>query len=133
MTTFESNEFEVRAESASVADFLSAPSNLIEILPEDRIDDWSSDGDTCSFKIKGLAGIKLKLGPGSANEVVYDSVGGPFDFQLKVALNPIETKTMVVAKFDADVASMMAMMLKTPLTNFLNSLGTTLQQKFSEV
>ena len=131
MTSFESNKYIVKASSTNISDYISKPENLVDILPADRIEGWKSDGDSCSFKIKGLASIKLKLGSVSTEKVVYVSEDGPFDFNLVVVINERESGSEVSASFDAEVASMMAMMLKSPLTNFLNSLGEALESKFS--
>ena len=131
MTSFESSICSVTADSSIISEYLSQPENLIDILPSDRIEDWKCTGETCSFRIKGLATIKLKLTSASSERVVYDSEDGPFDFQLIVRIEHSDAGSAVTAYFDADVSSMMAVMLKSPLTNFLNSLGEALEAKFS--
>ena len=41
----------------SVFEYLSDLNNYYELLPADKISDWESDTDSCSFKIKGAASI----------------------------------------------------------------------------
>ncbi|MEZ4721242.1 MAG: hypothetical protein R2813_05125 [Flavobacteriales bacterium] len=132
MTKFESSHFNISMANATVADFLAIPSNLQEILPQDRIEDWKSDKDKCSFKIKGLAHISLKLVSHEPHCVVYASDSDkPFAFELIVNMDETGNQSCdLSASFDADVNSFMGAMLKSPLTNFLNSLGEALKQKF---
>lgn len=132
MTSFNSETYSLSASQTEVSQFLAEPSNLYEILPQDRIENWTVNGDQCSFKIKGLADIALKLESATNTEVIYASTSEkPFSFKLIVMLDEAASGSSISAKFDADVNSFMGMMLKTPLTNFLNSLGKALNQKYS--
>lgn len=132
MQHFESSTYNVNAAPAELSAFLSTPSNLKSILPEDRIEDWESSATGCAFKIKGLAHIQLKLGQHSVNEVKYVSAGEkPFPFQLVVHIADKDGASQLQAAFDAEVNTFMSMMLKNPLTNFLNSLGEAIQKKYS--
>lgn len=131
MAKFQSSSFSVNVDQKTLMAFLSVPANLLEILPADRIEDWKSEGETCSFKIKGLAGISLRLSKGDDNSVVYVSnADKPFQFTLKVQIADKETGSEVDAVFDADVNAFMGAMLKSPLTNFLNGLGQSIKDKF---
>lgn len=132
MTTFNSDSYPISATPNEISTFLAQPANLREILPQDRIENWTVDGDQCSFKIKGLADIALKLESADVNKVTYVSTSEkPFAFKLIVDLNTQDNGAAISAKFDADVNSFMGMMLKSPLTNFLNSLGEALNRKYS--
>lgn len=132
MTTFNSDSYPISATPNEIYTFLAQPANLREILPQDRIENWKVDGDQCSFKIKGLADIALKLESADDYKVTYVSTSEkPFAFKLIVDLNTQDNGAAISAKFDADVNSFMGMMLKSPLTNFLNSLGEALNRKYS--
>lgn len=130
MQTFQSESHAVNTASSEVSAFIGVPSNLIEILPADRIENWKTTEDGCSFKIKGLAEISLKLESATDEKVVYASASDkPFPFKLSVSSQG-DSPCTVQAAFDADVNSFMSMMLKTPLTNFLDSLGKALTEKY---
>jgi len=132
MTSFNSETYSLSANQAEVSQFLATLANLYDILPQDRIENWNVNGDQCSFKIKGLADISLKLESASENQVIYASTTEKhFSFKLIVMLDDATNGSSISAKFDADVNSFMGMMLKTPLTNFLNSLGKALNRKYS--
>jgi len=112
---------------------LSDPKNLIEILPKERIEDWKADDQSCSFKIKGLAAIYLILESADSNRVVFKSnTEKPFTFKLIVDLQNNDDVTDLSAQFDAEVNSFLGTMLKGPLTNFLNHLGTEIKAKYSQ-
>lgn len=133
LAEFSSNSFDIQTTSQSLVEFLSVPSNLLEILPQDRIEDWKTEGDSCSFKIKGLAHISLKLSSKNTEQVVYaNTAEKPFPFRLNInAKDAGDQKANLNASFDADVNSFMSMMLKKPLTAFLDSLGEAIEKKYS--
>lgn len=131
MAAFDSDSHEVATSSETLSSFLSSPENLYEILPQDRVENWKVNGDQCSFKIKGLAEISLQLESSSVNEVIYTSTSDkPFAFKLIIKAQG-DGPSSLSATFDADVNSFMSMMLQTPLTNFLNSLGVALTKKYA--
>ncbi|MEQ9188470.1 MAG: hypothetical protein RLP15_12095 [Cryomorphaceae bacterium] len=131
MPAFNSDDHAINASPALISTFLAQPVNLKEILPGDRIENWSVEGDSCAFKIKGLAEIQLKVTSIEENRVIYSSTSEkPFQFKLIISITGSETSVVNVS-FDADVNSFMAMMLKTPLTNFLNSLAESLKLKYA--
>lgn len=133
MPAFNSDDHTISASPSVISTFLAQPANLKEILPSDRIENWSVEGDACAFKIKGLADIQLKVTSVEENRVIYSSMSEkPFGFKLIISITGTETSEVNVS-FDADVNSFMAMMLKTPLTNFLNSLAEALKMKYAAV
>ncbi len=136
MAVFESDKFTINTNSAEVIQFVSVLKNLIEILPQDRIEDWQADDKYCSFKIKGLAHISLELEDRTNSQLVLKSRSDkPFDFKLIISVNQSpenQNSIDLSANFDADVNSFMGAMLKSPLTNFLNHLGEQLKRKYAE-
>ncbi len=131
MTTFESEVYAISSDADGVKDFLSNLENLEHLLPQDRIENVKLSNSTASFKIKGLAEINIALQESSAELIVYrNSSKKPFPFDLKVNLTAEGDKTQAQVFFEADINSFMAMMMKTPLTNFLNSLGKNLDRHF---
>lgn len=133
MAEFKSDRFLINTTRKGLKEFLSQPSNLKLILPEDRIENWKEEGNSCSFKIKGLAEIRLKLEDSDEGEVIYASASDkPFPFKLVVRLGEDqEGASEINAFFDADVNSFMGAMIKTPLTNFLNALGDAIKKRFA--
>jgi len=133
MPEFKSSSFSVNASHNVLVDFLSVPSNLLEILPADRIEDWKTEGENCSFKIRGLSRIALRLSEKQDEQVIYSSTSEkPFPFKLNIHMKNVgNNQSAFNANFDADVNSFMSMMLEKPLTAFLNSLGDSISKKYS--
>jgi len=132
MVHFESSGYTIKATASELSNFLSTPSNLRSILPADRIEDWEASETGCAFKIKGLAHIQLRLDQHTDTAVKYVSASDkPFSFELVVHLKDVDGASQIRATFDAEVNSFMSMMLKGPLTNFLNALGEAIQKKYS--
>jgi hypothetical protein len=133
MSQFKSDSFLINTTRKGLKEFLSQPSNLKLILPEDRIENWKESDDGCSFKIKGLAEIRLRLEDSDDGEVIYASASDkPFPFKLVVGLGEDQDGgSEINAFFDADVNSFMGAMIKTPLTNFLNALGSAIKNRFA--
>jgi len=52
----------ISANQNKVFQFLSDFNNYEKLMPE-QIVNWQSDKDTCSFSIKGMADLKLKICP----------------------------------------------------------------------
>jgi hypothetical protein len=134
MAEFKSASFSVDASHKVLSEFLSIPSNLLEIFPADRIEDWKSEGESCSFKIKGLSHISLRLLDKKEGKVIYENTSAkPFPFKLNINMADAGNgKSSLDANFDAEVNSFMSMMLQKPLTAFLNSLGELITKKYSE-
>ena len=134
MAIFKSELYEIMAEQAVVGGFLAVPENLFEILPQERIEDWKFSEKECSFKITGLAPISLKLQTVDAHQITFVSNSEkPFAFSLNLHLGVKGDSTDLSADFDADVNAFLGTMLKGPLTNFLNHLGSSIQKKYAQV
>jgi predicted pyridoxine 5'-phosphate oxidase superfamily flavin-nucleotide-binding protein len=130
--TIKSDEYAVKTNAENVLAFVSKPANLIEILPQDRIENWASTEQGCSFKIKGLAHITLAVGEITSNQVVYNSAAEkPFPFKLIITIGQSENGSTIFAEFNPEVNVFMATMLKSPMTNFLNHLGQSIQAKYA--
>jgi len=58
-TKIESKHVEINKSVQSVFDFVKDFNNIKQLLPQDKISDWNSDFDQCSFKIQNAAVIPL--------------------------------------------------------------------------
>lgn len=135
MTKIESKKSEIRATKEDVFNFLIDFNNYEVLMPSDKVEKWTSDSETCTFAIKGLAKIGMKQvsnTPYSHIEIVSNGKN-PFDFKLKVELtdtnNPQTTNAQMV--FEADINPFIKMMVSKPLTAFFDSLVTSLEKKYA--
>lgn len=129
-----SNKVEVSTKAIQVFDFLKDLNNLNELMPQDRISDWQSDEETCSFQINGLSKISMKRAELVESKLVkMDSHGkNPFDFTLSIKIEDGNNENSnVQIEFDGKMNTFMKMMVEKPLTNFFNMLASSLQAKYA--
>ena len=86
MTRIESKHVDIARPAQDVYTFLQDMNNFQQLLPQDRISDWKSDGTSCSFKVAGAATIGLQLDGGTAPDHVRlkSTERSPFPFTLDV-------------------------------------------------
>ncbi len=128
MTKLESDKITINKTAKEVFDFLSDFNNFQKLMPE-QVVDWKSTSDECSFTIKGMASLGMKIVdkiPNSLIKVVKNG-SAPFDFTLTCLIADLQNQCSVQLAFDAELNPMMKMMASKPLTNFLNMLVTKLK------
>jgi len=130
LTRIESNIAEINNSPEKVYSFLSDLNNLEKLMPEQVIN-WKSTEDTCSFTIKGMTDLSMKISektPFSKVEIVPGEKA-PFNFSLIINLqNPKENLCVAQIIFDAELNAMMEMLARKPLQNFVNMLAAKLKE-----
>lgn len=129
MTTIKSKEVAVNQSSEKIFSFLRDLNNLEKLMPADRIKDWKSDKDECSFQIKGLAKIGMKYNKEEAPALLQlvSTTDKPFPFHLNIYLKENGDQTNSQLIFEGDMNPMLSMMAKKPLTNFFDMLADNLK------
>ena len=129
MTRLESDIVTVNKPAKEVFAFLSDFNNYKRLMPE-QVSDWESTADQCSFTIKGMGslGMKIKERIPDTSVVIEKNGKAPFDFLLSCTISPKQDQSDVQLFFDADLNPMMKMMASKPLTNFLNLLASKLKE-----
>ncbi len=129
----QSTEKTVNAPQATIREFVKDPRNLIELLPQDSISDWSADETQCSFKVQGGVIITLVANGDNGSDEVYLKSGAksPFEFNLTIHLNDKGEQTQGYIEFDGKVNMFLKMMVEKPLSNLFNYMSEKLQEKFA--
>ena len=125
MTRIESKHVEIARPAQDVYTFLQDMNNFHQLLPQDRISEWKSDGASCSFKVAGAATIGLQLDGGTApNHVRLKSTErSPFPFTLDVHLDGANGSTQAYQVFEADLNPFIKMMVESPLRNLFDHIA----------
>jgi carbon monoxide dehydrogenase subunit G len=128
MTRLESDKVTINKPAAEIYNFLSDFNNFGHLMPE-QVSDWKSTADECSFTIKGMASLGMKITEKSPNSFIKIARNGkaPFDFNLLVNIEDNGSDSNVQLLFDAELSPMLKMMASRPLTNFLNLLVNRLK------
>lgn len=125
MTVIETNKETSPNSTEALFNFLTDMNNFEKLMPEDKIEKWSSEANQCEFTIKGMARIGLKIKETNApNLILIESFGKvPFPFNLEIKLDEIgENQTQVFMIFKGEINAFMKLMVEKPLKNFFNML-----------
>lgn len=128
----ESQRVNVAAKKSEIFDFLSSPSNIHELLPQDKVSDFKSDEKSCSFKVQGGFTITLvqeELVPHERIRMVSGEKS-PFPFELTIHIEEIDAETVGYISFDGEVNAFLKMMVQKPLTNLFNYMSIKLKEKY---
>lgn len=126
----ESPKVTVQKSSKELFDYLSKVENFEHIMPE-NIEKFEADKNSFLFALKGMPEIKLKMQESlDQNKIVLGSTSDKFPFTLTANIEDIsENSSDVQLLFDGKFNPMIAMMVKNPLQNFINTLIKNIESK----
>lgn len=102
--------------------------NFEQLMPE-NIQKFEVDGDSFLFALSGMPEIRLVLKEKiPTDKIILGAASSKLDFTLSVVLSEISAlETNAQLFFEGKFNPMMAMMVKKPLTNFINTLSDNLK------
>ena len=124
----ESPKVSINKSAQNTFDFLSDVKNFESIMPENISKFEVIDEDTFLFALKGMPEIILRKKEMEApNKIVLGAAGGKIDFSLtanitETGADSSEVQLDFAGKFNA----MMAMMIKGPISKFIETLATNM-------
>ena len=126
----ESPQVTVDKSPQEVFDFLSDIKNFEKLMPDNISKFEILDDDKFLFALKGMPEIVLKkkevIPP---NKIVLGAAGGKLDFSLIGNITETEEgKSDVKLQFEGDFNPMMAMMIKGPISKFIETLVTKMPE-----
>ncbi|WP_055435455.1 hypothetical protein [Lacinutrix algicola] len=124
----ESQKVTIEKSAEETFNFLSDVKNFETLMP-DTISKFELLGeDKFLFALKGMPEIVLKKKETIPNnKIVLGAAGGKLDFSLIATITEIDSnKSEVKLNFDGEFNAMMAMMIKRPISNFIDTLATNM-------
>lgn len=126
----ESPKISVSKSPQQVFDFLADIKNFESLMPENISKFEVLDSDKFLFALKGMPEIVLKkkeeIPP---NKIILGAAGGKIDFSLIATISQVnENSSEVQLDFTGDFNPMMAMMIKKPITKFIETLATSIPE-----
>ena len=126
----ESPKISVSKSPQEVFDFLADIKNFESLMPENTSKFEVLGEDKFIFALKGMPEIILKkkevLPP---NKIVLGAAGGKIDFSLIANIIQVnDASSEVKLDFTGDFNPMMAMMIKGPITKFIETFATSIQK-----
>jgi len=130
----ESEKIIINCQAEKVFSFLGNFDNFSSLMPE-QVANWQSTGDSCSFEVKGLATLGLRIT--EKTPCTYISMKGegkiPFGFTLDSYIQEKETQQcQVQLMIEADMNPFIAMMAEKPLHNFIDMILPRLKQEMEK-
>ena len=124
----ESPKISLTKSANEVFDFLSNVKNFEGLMPENISKFDLLEKDKFIFALTGMPEIILqKKSEVAPNRIVLGAAGGKLDFTLKAKITSIEAnKTEVQLSFTGNFNPMMAMMIKGPISKFIETLATNI-------
>ena len=113
----------VNKSSKETYEFFMALENFEQLMPEST-QKFEVDGNSFLFALKGMPEIRLVLGDTvEYSKVSLGAASSKLSFTLTANIeNVSDNSSNVQLQFDGDFNPMMAMMVKKPLTSFIDTL-----------
>lgn len=130
MTRIESDAVLINKPPEKVFDFLSDMNNLEKLMPE-QVVNWKSNKDSCTFTIKEMADLSLKIIERAPYKKILMESGdkAPLKFIMETEISKInENQSYGRIILNAELNTMMEMLAKNPLQNFVNMLAGKLKE-----
>lgn len=130
----ESKTVMVPASSEKVFKYVSDLNNFKNLLPADRISDWESREDYCSFKVQGTATIDLHLKSSEPFSLLLLESGdkSPFPIKLNIHLVDEGDQTKAFQIMDAEINPFLSMMVQKPLANLFDYIADKLVEEVNK-
>lgn len=123
------NRVVVEKSQKETFEFLTDLKNFEQLMPE-SIQKFEVDGDSFIFGLKGMPEIRLVLKEQTEfSNVTLGAASSKLDFELVADITEIdEESSEVQLDFNGKFNAMMAMMVKRPLSSFIETLTDNLEE-----
>lgn len=124
-----SSELKASSTNKQLFEFLTDFKNFESILPEDKVDGFTCDENSCSFNIKGITPLKVVLESKIPySKIVFNSTGlAKYNFNLEVNLKGEATEIgECKVQLSGDLNPFIKAMAEKPLTQLVNSMNQKL-------
>jgi carbon monoxide dehydrogenase subunit G len=129
--TLQSEQLSTKANVQELFDFLSDFRNFIEVLPADKVTDFKNSENECSFNIKGITPMTVKLEEKKPFEhILFTSDGlGKFNFRLKaIFFGEPDQSGHCRVDLSGDLNPFIKSMAEKPLSDLINTMALKLSQ-----
>ncbi|QAA80303.1 SRPBCC family protein [Aequorivita sp. H23M31] len=125
-----SNKVTVQKSAEELCDYLTDVKNFKAIMPENITKFELLNDKAFLFALKGMPDIALEIKDvQKPKKVVLGAKSDKFPFTLTADIDEVTENTSTVELlFDGEFNAMMAMMIKGPLSKFIETLATNLEK-----
>jgi carbon monoxide dehydrogenase subunit G len=125
----EGNTITVKKSAKDLYEFLTNLENFEQLMPEEK-EKFEVDGESFIFGLKGMPEIRLVMKEKiEYSNVTLGAASSKLPFTLTANIDEVtENESKVQLKFESSFNPMMAMMVKKPLTKFIETLTENLEK-----
>jgi len=127
----ESRIGKIAAQDEKIYDFLTNFNNFKNLIPADKVQNWVSDKESCSFSVSPIGNVGFKIIEKQPFNYIKltNKDDTKIGFNFWVQLNQVDTNdTRIKLTIDAKLNPFMEMMAKKPLKEFLDKLVGQMEQ-----
>ena len=131
MIKLESKIGKIHNTGENTYNFLSNFNNFNKLIPEDKIKNWESSENSCSFTADGIGEARMQIIEKEPFRLIKVSseVNNKIDFNFWIQIKQVhENDTRIKLTIKADINPMLQMIAKKPLQNFLDSIIEQLEK-----
>jgi hypothetical protein len=120
-----SNTLAAQSDNNNLFDFMGDFNHFRHLLPDDKIENFTCSSDNCSFAIKGLMPLNIKIKEKSpTSRITFETTGiAKFVFTLHIHFLP-DNHTKV--ELEGDMNPFIKAMAEKPLLDLVNTMCTKL-------
>lgn len=125
MSKIESRIGVIKQSEERIFIFLSDFSNFKNLVPADRVKNWESTSDSCSFTVEGIGQVGLRIIEKEPNKLIKISSDGkkPVPFVVWIQIKEVADKdSRIKITADVEMNPVLSAMVKNPLKSFVDSL-----------
>lgn len=125
----EGTRIEAKKSQKEMFEFLTDLKNFEQLMPT-ATQKFEVDGDSFIFALKGMPEIRLVLKEVTQySKITLGAASSKLNFELIANIEEIDSQTSaVILDFNGEFNAMMAMMVKKPLTSFIETLTSNLEK-----
>ena len=125
-----SEKIEVNLNSSKCIEYLSDLNNYINLFPKDKIKNWESNKDFCTFSIQNTYVLDIKKEAVSESKIHLKSEKkSPFNFNIIIDIQDLKPETctaQITSK--ADVSPMLKVIVGKPLNELFNYMANSIEK-----
>jgi carbon monoxide dehydrogenase subunit G len=129
--SIKSQEHSTRSSIKSLFEFLSDFKNFKDLLPEDKVENFRVEGDTCSFNVRGITPLRVKIiGTTPFSSIKYFLEGfSKYTFTLEAVFTGAPENTgQCRVEMHGDLNPFIKMMAEKPLEQLANTMSKRLAE-----
>ena len=134
MTRFEGHQRQINKPAEVIFNFLSNFNNFQHSIPPDKIENWVSDEDSCSFSLKGIGQMSLAIEEKQPFKLIKikNAQESKYEFKFWIQLKQLEDfDTRIKLTFEVNLNPMIKLMAKKPLQEFITKLTDQIADSFN--